>query len=129
WVWELGGMIISIGCMVTMLILLPYLDHKPVDEWHFLIAPNTMISTLITISKTSMLLTVAEGLSQLKWLYFKTAKRSLPELDIFDGASRGPWGALIFVSRMSKKTGVILPVIGSVVMIASLTMEPFAQQI
>lgn len=129
WFWELGGITLSVSCMIAILILLPYLDDLSLNDWHFLMAPNTMISTCITVAKTSMLLSVAEGISQSKWQYFKKSGTPLRELDIFDGASRGPWGALMFLRHMMTKRRALLAMLGAFVVIASLTMEPFAQQI
>lgn len=129
WFWELSGITTSVCCMIAILILLPYLDNRPLNDWQFLMAPNTMISTFITVAKTSMLLAVTEGISQLKWHYFKIKERSLSELDLFDAASRGPWGAFIFIIRMVREPGTLFPMIGAFVVVASLTMEPFAQQI
>lgn len=127
WFWELGGITLSVSCMIAILILLPYLDDLSLNDWHFLMAPNTMISTCITVAKTSMLLSVAEGISQSKWQYFKKGGTPLRELDIFDGASRGPWGALMFLRHMVTKRRALLAVLGAFVVISSLTMEPFAQ--
>lgn len=129
WFWELGGVAISVCCVVALLILLPYLDNRPLNAWQFLVAPNTMISTFITVAKTSMLLAVAEAISQLKWRNFKKSKRPLRELDLFDAASRGPWGAFVFVIRMTREPGALHAILGAFVVVASLTMEPFAQQI
>lgn len=129
WFWELGGITISVCCMIALLVLLPYLDNRPLNDWQFLVSPNTMISTFITVAKTSMLLAVAEAISQLKWHNFKKSKRPLSELDLFDAASRGPWGAFVFVIRMTGKPGALFAILGAFVVVASLTMEPFAQQI
>ncbi|KAF2086180.1 hypothetical protein K490DRAFT_17586, partial [Saccharata proteae CBS 121410] len=92
WLWEIGGMILSLACMAAIIAVLPYMDNRPLSEFKLSIAPNTLISTFITIAKTAMLLPVAEGISQLKWVYFQTRSRPLDELDRFDEASRGPWG-------------------------------------
>lgn len=129
WFWEPGGITLSVCCMIAILVLLPYLNQRPLNDWHFLMAPNTMISTFITVAKTSMLLSVAEGVSQLKWQYFKKSRRPLRELDIFDGASRGPWGAAMFIIRMARTRGALVAMLGAFVVVTSLTMEPFAQQI
>lgn len=39
------------------------------------------------------LLIVTKAISQLKWVWFRTEKK-LADLETFDRASRGPWGAI-----------------------------------
>lgn len=129
WLWEISGTVLSIACMVAILIILPYLDNSPLNDWRFSVAPSTMISTFITVAKTSMLLAVAAGISQLKWQHFHEETRPLYELNIYDEATRGPWGALAFIFRMRLRTGTLLASLGAFVILFSLTMEPFAQQI
>ena len=48
----------------------------------------------MTVAKAALLLPVAECISQLKWIYFQEQARTLEHIDLFDRASRGPFGAL-----------------------------------
>lgn len=121
-------MCISIACMIAIISTLPYLSNNSLSNWQFLVLPNTMMSTFITLSKTSMLLVVAECISQLKWMYFQTDRgRRLTELQHFDNASRGPWGSLVFL--LHTKREAILASVGAIITVASLAMDPFGQQI
>lgn len=129
WLWEIGGAALSIGCMIAILVIIPYLHNQPLENWRLMIAPNTMISTLITISKTSMLLSVAAGMGQLKWQHFHRHTRPISELDIYDEASRGPWGALVFMFISPFHWRDMVAILGAFVMLSSLTMEPLAQQL
>lgn len=130
WLWEISGIVLSISCMVAIFIILPLLNNAPLDNWRFAVAPNTLISTFITVSKTSMLLAVAAGMSQLKWHHFQGGPpRPLQELDVFDEASRGPWGAMAFLWRMRRRGATVAAMVGAFVMLSSLTMDPLAQQI
>lgn len=90
WVWEILGALLSILCMAAVVLLGLYIDDSSLSEWKLNITPGTMISALITLGKTSIMLPVAEGISQLKWIHFGTKKRPLNELEAFDDASRGP---------------------------------------
>lgn len=94
------------------------------SAWHLSIAPNTVISVLATVSKASLLLPVAESISQLKWLHFDKAHR-LSDLDLYNSASRGPLGALLFLLRLPASLGAL----GAVITIAALAFDPFAQQL
>lgn len=129
WYWELSGVALSIGCIVAIVALLPRLDNKPLARWNFIMAPNTLISTFITVAKTSMLLAVAEGMSQLKWLYFQEDTRSLARLETFNDASRGPWGSLRFLMSRKGTKSVFLASLGAMIVFIALAMEPMAQQI
>lgn len=90
------------------------------------IAPNTAVSVFATLSKSSLLLPVAECLSQLKWLHFKSSHR-LGELELFDKASRGPLGALQFLWNIN--VGALIGSMGAMIAIAALAVDPFAQQV
>lgn len=129
WYWELSGVALSIGCIVAIVAILPRLDNKPLARWNFIMAPNTLISTFITVAKTSMLLAVAEGMSQLKWLYFQEDTRSLARLETFNDASRGPWGSLRFLMSRKGTKSVFLASLGAMIVFIALAMEPMAQQI
>ncbi|KAF4307987.1 hypothetical protein GTA08_BOTSDO04686 [Botryosphaeria dothidea] len=74
-----------------------------------------------------MLLGVTESLCQLKWRHFWLESRQLAELEAFDAASRGPWGALVFPFKTRFKSYIAL--LGAAIMVATLAMEPLAQQI
>lgn len=127
WVWELCGICISIFCMIAIIVTLPNFNGHPLADWNFVLSPNTLVSTFITVSKTSMLLVVAEGISQLKWSYFTTGPHSIAELQHFDAASRGPWGSLVFL--LGTKKHAIIASLGAFITIAALAMDLFGQQI
>lgn len=127
WAWELCGICLSISCMTAIIATLPNFNGHPLSDWNFVLSPNTLVSTFITISKTSMLLVVIEGISQLKWSYFLTDAHFISELQHFDAASRGPWGSLAFL--FDAKRGAKVASFGALITIAALAMDPFGQQI
>ena len=57
-----------------------------------------------TVAKAACLLAVTTAISQLKWLWFRREKqekgRLLTDLELFDSASRGPWGALVLMVKL-----------------------------
>lgn len=127
WVWEILGALLSILCMAAVVLLGLYIDDSSLSEWKLNITPGTMISALITLGKTSIMLPVAEGISQLKWIHFGTKKRPLNELEAFDDASRGPWGSLMLLWKIKLQSTLAL--CGAFLTIAMLAMGPFSQQI
>ena len=97
WWWlEIVSPIFSLICVVGVCAVLLPLDQTPLNEWmnKMHIQPNTLASILMTIAKAALLLPVAERISQLKWIYFQEQARRLDHVDLFDRASRGPFGAL-----------------------------------
>ncbi|KAJ2990716.1 hypothetical protein NUW58_g2815 [Xylaria curta] len=131
WLWEALSLALSISSVIAVVALAAKLDGTSLSSWTFVLSPSAIISALITVSKTSMLLPIGEGLSQIKWLYFWHRKRTLHELVAFDEASRGPWGSLMLFLPTRLKAGpqFLLALGGAFLTIATLTLGPFAQQI
>ncbi|KAF2466299.1 uncharacterized protein BDR25DRAFT_268730 [Lindgomyces ingoldianus] len=126
WWWEAGGLCLSILCVALIAAIMFSMHNRALPDWNLPIQPNSLIAVFSTIAKTALLVTIAECISQLKWAYFQKP-RNLNELQVFDDASRGPWGSLVFLW----KTGgtALLASVGAVLTILLLLFEPFAQQV
>ncbi|KAE8167833.1 hypothetical protein BDV40DRAFT_311337 [Aspergillus tamarii] len=124
WLWEITSLIFSAACVVAMVGVLIGVQGTSLSAWHLLIAPNTAISAPATASKTSLLLPVTESISQLKWVHFNRAHR-LSDMDLYNSASRGPLGALVFLFRLPLSLGAL----GAIITIAALGFDPFTQQL
>ncbi|KAM7212003.1 Protein of unknown function (DUF3176) domain containing protein [Rhypophila decipiens] len=98
----------------------------PLPRWPFDLSINTLVSVYMVVMKSAILLVVADGLGQMKWSWFRRA-RPLSHLEIFDEASRGPWGSLQLL--WSIKLRRLGPTIAAVVTVLSSIMDPFGQQI
>jgi hypothetical protein len=70
WWWEIAAAMLSAASMGATVIVLAIWDDTPLREWTMSIQPNSLIATLGTISKTAMLVIIAESISQLKWLHY-----------------------------------------------------------
>lgn len=127
WYWEFGSAIVSIASTVVIVVILCVENDRALSGWHFLIAPNSLVSIFSTIAKSSLLLSVASCLSQLKWIYFQHSSRPLYHFELFEEASRGPWGSAVlsWVIHIRAK----LALFGSIITIVTLAFEPFTQQI
>jgi hypothetical protein len=124
WLGEITSLVFSAACVVVMVAVLINTQGMALTAWDLSIAPNTVISVLATVSKTSLLLPVTESISQLKWLHFNRAHR-LSDMDLYNNASRGPLGALFFIFRLPLSLGAL----GAIITIVALAFEPFAQQL
>lgn len=93
WAGELLAILLSVVAFVaTIVILRKYDDHKLPSLPHH-VTLNFVVSTLATVTKSSLLLAVASALGRLKWLWMSSKQRRLQDLQVFDEASRGPFGA------------------------------------
>ena len=63
---------------------------------------NSVVSVFSVLAKLSISSAVGAGISQSKWLWYRQGEsRRLQDIQLFDDASRGPWGAtrLLFSLR------------------------------
>jgi hypothetical protein len=128
WLWEIAGAVFSVLCIIAVILILATANGKPLSSWSFFVSPNALISIFSTLAKAALMVPVAACISQLKWIYFDKP-HTLSELDVFEEASRGPWGSLELVFRLKLKPRALLATWGSVITIVALAMDPFAQQI
>ena len=99
WLWELFSAILGVAAMVSMSIVLSKYDGQSLPSWGTIFGAdinlNAVLSLLGLVVKSSLMLSVLECISQLKWTWYTGKKhRPLEDLHIFDDASRGPLGAL-----------------------------------
>lgn len=133
WAWELGASLFSIACVGGITALLALIDNMPLAHWqrsggkmgHY-VSPTFLASMLSTVGQSTCMLALAEILSRLKWVHFAGPKaQPLSDLQVFDRASRGPWGALrMLFSRQHKR---ILVFFACLAMVLALIMDPFVQ--
>jgi hypothetical protein len=131
WWWELGSACVATICTALIVAILVDMDGKPLANWRFhtnLIQPNSLVAVFSTLAKSSLLYPIAECLGQLKWSYFeKRSSGTLNQLQHFDWASRGPWGAARLLWDV--KWRAVLASLGAIVTVLLLAFEPFAQQV
>lgn len=100
WVQELISWGFSAVCMMTIVGVLWHYDNKTLPQWKLGITLNVFISTFSNLARASLLLPTAEALGQLKWNWFRRESKTMLDFEIFDSASRGPWGAFVLLIRM-----------------------------
>ncbi|KAL8924374.1 MAG: hypothetical protein Q9172_002721 [Xanthocarpia lactea] len=92
--------------------------------------------------KTTVLYCAAEVISQSKWIWFYRRPQRLSDVELYDQASRGPWGALsmlwrvrwkfVFTFDQVKRRLIFvrdLSSLAALVVLYSLAIDPFAQQL
>ncbi|KAI0192818.1 hypothetical protein F4808DRAFT_442603 [Astrocystis sublimbata] len=129
WWWEISALVLSIASTAGLIALLKTTDNTPLRKWGLPVQPNSVIAALTTISKAALLVPAASCLSQLKWRYFGSKPRKLSDLQLFDGASRGPWGSLLFLFQVSNLWQALIAVGLSLVTILTLGLDITTQQL
>ncbi|KAK8005703.1 hypothetical protein PG990_011740 [Apiospora arundinis] len=125
WWWE----ILAPSCMIGLVVILANIDNIPLSRWWLPIQPNSLIAVLTTLAKSSMMLTVASCISQLKWGHYSRHPRNLVDLETFDDASRGPWGSATLLWLLSFRVPILVTSGLAFVTIVSLGIDPCAQQV
>ncbi|KAF4979262.1 hypothetical protein FZEAL_4507 [Fusarium zealandicum] len=127
WWWEIGAAVLSLTCMGLIMGVLIRADATRLEGWPLSIQPNSIIAVLTTVAKTAMMVPITSCLSQLKWRHVTTRPRPLADLQVFDDASRGPWGSTVLIWKLplQSKLGWAL----AMVTVIALGIEPSAQQI
>lgn len=129
WWAELAGAASSIAFLIGIIVFLAIIDGSKMDDWHFAweIKPPTIISILVTVCRINLGFFIAEGLGQLKWVFFEQREHQLADFDHFDEATRGPWGATWLIWKVNRRA--LVASFGAVLAILILAMDPFSQQV
>ncbi|KAH7350472.1 hypothetical protein BKA66DRAFT_476123 [Pyrenochaeta sp. MPI-SDFR-AT-0127] len=130
WLLEVISWLFSAICMAAVIGVLIKLKDQPLSKW----APaekagltlNAYISILSKLAGAALILPVSEALGQLKWSWFLENSKQMWDFEIFDNASRGPWGSLLLLIRTK---GRALAALGALIMLCSLALDPFFQQV
>ncbi|KAL9138393.1 MAG: hypothetical protein Q9175_000376 [Cornicularia normoerica] len=108
WLWEVVSAITAVLAIIVTLI-------------------NSVISFFATIAKLSITSAVGASISQSKWLWYRQNEpRPLKDLQLFDDASRGPWGAVSLLVNIKARH---LTFVGSIIIAMILLFDPFLPQV
>ncbi|KAK6863948.1 hypothetical protein PG995_000476 [Apiospora arundinis] len=126
WTIEIVTMFVSLAALAAIIGLIARYDKRALPEWPYRITLNTAIAVLATMSVTTLSISLQNGLSQMKWIRFKSSKTPLSDMETFDEASRGAVGAIkLLISRR----GGLLGSVGALIAVLTLAFSPFSQQI
>jgi hypothetical protein len=130
WLLEIISWIFSLACMVAIVAVLASLQDQKLTKWWIAektgLTLNAYISVLSKMAGAALILPVSEALGQLKWSWFLNHSKQMWDYEIFDNASRGPWGSLLLLIRTKCRA---LAALGAVITLASLMLDPFFQQV
>jgi hypothetical protein len=78
------------------------------------------------ISSAALIVPTTEALVQLKWDWFHGISQAMWDFEIFDKATRGPWGALLLLYRTKGRS---LAALGALLILFLLAIHAFLQQV
>lgn len=99
WIFELLNLFIAFAAVASIIAVLAHFDDQPLPKWPYGITMNAPIALLVTIATAALAVPLSNGLSQLKWIHFKTSQAPLTDIELFDEASRGTWGAAKLLAK------------------------------
>ncbi|KAG4426773.1 hypothetical protein IFR04_000204 [Cadophora malorum] len=123
WFLEILCLVVGILSFGASIALLVVFHDKPLPQWPFGITLNTLIALVSAITNASLAVPLASGFGQLKWNWFKRKPSPLTDMELFDEASRGSWGA---VRLLSSCRGGYIGMFGAFITIAALFLGPFS---
>lgn len=126
WSPEAAWCFLTICVFISLVVVLAHHDGKRIPEWPLGLTINTVVALLATMCRFMTFIPVAEGISQLKWNWFTAKTRPLKDLYSFDQASRGPWGAIVLITRLRGRF-ISLGTMASFVMISGLVTSFLTQ--
>lgn len=126
WLLEIISWWISAICMATIIGVLTHYRNGKIPDWPGVLTLNALIAILSKISGAALILPVSEALGQLKWSWFQGDSKKMWDFEIFDNASRGPWGSILLLIRTKGKA---LAALGALITLFSMALDPFFQQV
>ncbi|RBR24913.1 uncharacterized protein FIESC28_02331 [Fusarium coffeatum] len=127
WAFEFTLLLIAVAVFAGILVILKQYNNKEVPDWENLgITLNTLISILATALRAIISLIAYELLAQTKWDWISVTFRPLPQLQLFENASRGVYGSLRLLPIVARRQPVALG--AAVLAILSLGIGSFTQQ-
>jgi hypothetical protein len=104
WILEICASILSWITLLVILVLLFFVDNKPVSLYSFGNYITTVLDLLSTVLKASLMIPVVGSLGQLKWRLFRgNQPYGLAALEKFNDAARGSLGSLKLLKEIKFK--------------------------
>jgi hypothetical protein len=130
WLLEIVSWIFSALCMIAVIVVLIYFKDEPLSKWTLTdtthLTLNAYMSILSKMAGAALILPVSEALGQLKWSWFQQNSKQMWDFEIFDNASRGPWGSFLLLIRTK---GKVLAALGALITLCMMALDPFFQQV
>jgi len=96
WWFEFASLMSSAVAIGTTVAVLFYFDGKTIPHWATAgsgLSLNSILSVFSTMSRACLLVPIDQSIGQLYWLAVAHSGRHLSEAELYNEASRGPYGA------------------------------------
>ncbi|KAH8886103.1 hypothetical protein GQ53DRAFT_845189 [Thozetella sp. PMI_491] len=129
WTGDLVTWLASVFIVGGIVASLRFYDGKPPPGLPLSLTLNGIFQLLITMAQSLFVISVAQKLGQLKWLWF-SEPRPLSHFQVYDEAARGGLWSLGLLLRLSGTRLSIrfLPQLSAIILITSLMTGPVTQQ-
>jgi hypothetical protein len=122
WLLELSSWTISALCMGAVVAIYLRINGKIMGDHEFAL---NCANALGKVASAALIVPTSEALGQLKWNWFHNSK-AIWDFEIFDKASRGPWGAALLLYRTKGRS---LAALGALLIVLLLGIDTFFQQV
>jgi hypothetical protein len=124
WLFEILSWSVSACCMATVVGIYVHLQNELLSnpKSGLLLGLANMFGKIVS---AALIVPTSEALGQLKWKWFHESN-AMWDFEIFDKASRGPWGAVMLLFRTR---GRCLAALGVFLIVLLLAIDTFFQQV
>ncbi|KZM28523.1 hypothetical protein ST47_g317 [Ascochyta rabiei] len=122
WILELGSWATSALCMGAVVGIYFCINGNLMSDNQFALNCANLLSK---VASAALIVPTSEALGQLKWNWFHSSK-AIWDFEIFDKASRGPWGAALLLYRTKGRS---LAALGALLIVLLLAIDTFFQQV
>ncbi|KAI0435682.1 hypothetical protein F4803DRAFT_557741 [Xylaria telfairii] len=126
WKWELVASFFLPAIPIIIVGTLYPHANQPIPQWPAHISPNSLLSVYSVVFRACLTFIVTSCIGQLQWTWFSSDR---PRYDMvrYTNAASGPWGSLQMI--WSQGTQQPLTTLGAIILVLSIAVDPFIQQI
>ncbi|KAJ8113487.1 hypothetical protein OPT61_g4396 [Boeremia exigua] len=123
WLFEIVCWVISASSLGAIIGIYAHINNMRLADCGALL---TFANILGKVASAVLIIPVTEALGQLKWNWFNDSSKAMWDFEIFDKATRGPWGAAVLLYRTKGRS---LAALGALLVVLVLAIDAFLQQL
>ncbi|KAH6632990.1 hypothetical protein C7974DRAFT_391900 [Boeremia exigua] len=123
WLFEIACWAISASSLGAIIGIYLHVSNGRLANWSTLL---TLANILGKVASAALIVPTTEALGQLKWSWFHGSSKAMWDFEIFDKATRGPWGAIMLLYRTRGRS---LAAMGALLIVLLLAIDTFLQQV
>ncbi|KAJ4336035.1 hypothetical protein N0V95_008732 [Ascochyta clinopodiicola] len=123
WLFEITCWFISAASLGAIVGIYVRINNERLADWGTLLS---FANVLGKFASAALIVPTTEALGQLKWNWFNDSPKAMWDFEIFDKATRGPWGAVMLLFRTKGRS---LAALGALLIVLLLAIDTFLQQV